>query len=162
MEGRDWVFVTPDCCCLLCISDWAAHARRVDCALNIALVLAVYRWVYVFGRLCVLCVGGFGILAFGRWVFGILVLGVCVLGVGYWVWGVGCWGFGVWVLALGIWVSGILFLGGWASALDVRPSRPHTARTAWSGLSLSFLERVARPGWVYLSDSVFSPAGVLL
>ena len=99
MEGRDWVFVTLDCCCLLCISDWDAHARRVDGALNIALVLPVYRWVYVFGRLCVVC--------WGFWYFGVWALGVGYLG----VWHMGIWVFGYWVLGVGYWVLGVWVFG---------------------------------------------------
>ena len=118
MEGRDWVFVTLDCCCLLCISDWATHARRVDGALNIAPVLPVYRWVYVFGRLCVACCV-LGVLAFRR--LGVGYLGVWHLGVGHlgdWVLGIGCWTLGVWVLGVGVlpfgcwrWVLGFWVFG---------------------------------------------------
>ena len=136
MDGRECVAVTLDCCCSRCIADRPTLARRVDCALNIALVLAVYRWVYVFGRLCVLCVGGFGILAFGRWVFGILVLGVCVLGVGYWVWGVGCLGVGVLAFGCWRWVFGYMGVGhfgvgrlGVGSRRPPRPSAPRARQT---------------------------------
>ena len=75
-------------------------------ALNIALVLPVYRCVYVFGWLRVAC---WGFWHFGVWALSVGYLGVGHLGVGYL--GVGCWILGVGCLGVGVLAFGYLGVG---------------------------------------------------